>query len=205
MHRTAILFLAAVAAVAQGPGHIAILRGELSPGVSLSPDYIVELESTAGALPTHREFVSPTGAFQFKDVEQGHYRLIVRNLGGDVVKQEFVNVMDSSPLVIQLPVSKTVSPPAGAISAQHLRAEGHNNLGRRYMTSKEYAKAAEEFQKAANLSGHPKTEPNLGNPPFPQGRLPAADERRGRQEGHEDREAAAGPHASPLRAFYARG
>jgi len=97
--------------------------------------------------------------FEFRQVPCGQYLVVVHDASGIAVHQEFVSASASEqPVTIQLPRKEASRPPSGPVSATELRhpparkAVRAAQLARGFLQAGEFAKAAQQFRKAIDIS-----------------------------------------------------
>lgn len=114
---TVVSLLVAVSLYAAGRH---LLRGEVVAGGEVRlQDLAVELR-VEGEPYAERVYLTPSGAFEFRNVADGMHRLRVTNLHGETVQEEFVHVTgDPAPLTIRLR-SAGGARPGGMVSARRL-------------------------------------------------------------------------------------
>jgi tetratricopeptide (TPR) repeat protein len=134
----AALAVAATGLLAQAPSPLQIVKGQVEQegGGTRDGQLMVELADPFLQRQPKRQLVRLGGEFEFPMVESGQYELRLTNLGGDVIRREFVSIGESSGrLTIRLPQRSSSEPLHGVVSVVRLR---------RHIP----AKAAREFHRA---------------------------------------------------------
>jgi tetratricopeptide (TPR) repeat protein len=154
----AALVLLRVPGRSQGPV-VTSLRGEIHSDQVLLQGYFVELFDVLNRRAVDREFVHPDGSFAFRNVPYGDYEVRVTNSGGEVVQQQFMAINGTTPPVeLRLRHEVIQRPPSGPISLTQLKhpparkAFGAFVAAQRFSEAGQYAKAAEELEKAIRIS-----------------------------------------------------
>jgi tetratricopeptide (TPR) repeat protein len=135
------------------------LRGEIHSDQVLLQGYFVELYDVSNRREVHHEFVHPDGSFAFRNVPYGDYEIRVTNSGGEVVQQQFIAVNGATPPVeLRLRHEAVQRPPSGPVSLTQLKhpparkAYGAFVAAERLSEAGQYARAAEELEKAIRIS-----------------------------------------------------
>ena len=117
-----------------------VLRGELRD-LSGSADRLTVVVSN-GSGPSETAFVGPTGSFQFHSLALGTYQLEIRNMQGDVIKQQMVSLTGPAmDVTISLGTySKAagwVPPGEATVSVKRLRHDPNGKAEQEYLAGSE--------------------------------------------------------------------
>jgi tetratricopeptide (TPR) repeat protein len=122
-------------------------------------DYYVELVDLARHADIHRVDVQADGAFEFRSVPAGDYRLRVTDLNGDSIYEQYVVISSySGPLTIQLPEGKKPRVPGGTVSLTQLRHPPAPKAFQAVLSAQHFSetgqvdKAVVELEKAIRIS-----------------------------------------------------
>jgi tetratricopeptide (TPR) repeat protein len=158
------LFALVVLVLLRVPGHSqglveTSLKGEIQSDQVLLQGYFVELYDVSNRREVHHEFVHPDGSFAFRNVPYGDYEVRVTNSGGEVVQQQLIAVNGATPPVeLRLRRQEIPRPPSGPVSLTQLKhpptrkAYGAFVVAQRFSEAGQYARAAEELEKAIRIS-----------------------------------------------------
>jgi tetratricopeptide (TPR) repeat protein len=157
----AVLTIVGVAGPAQSQdGQLSELQIEvIGGGEGLRPTYTAELQR----LQYHQKFGSaelpPDGAWRFRDVPYGEYTLTIVDGSGAAIYEQGVSVGPrTSRMMVRLPEKDTSRTVSGTVSLLQLRNPIRKKALQFFRTSEklfdagEYEKAAEELQKAIQVS-----------------------------------------------------
>jgi len=142
----------------QGPA-LTSLRGEIKSENMLLQGYFVDLYDFNNRQNIDRTYAHYDGNFDFHNVPYGDYQLRVSNDAGEVIYQQSVTVSLVTPHVeVRLPREEIRRPPSGPVSVKQLqhpptrKAFAEFVAAQRLSESGQYAKAAEELEKAIKTS-----------------------------------------------------
>ena len=152
------LFAVAVFASPLVEAQNSLIRGELRGAPGAGDQFSVTLISGAG--PPETAYVGAGGSIQFHSIPQGTYQMEVRNMHGEVVKQQMLTVVGPSmetiiTLTSALRAPRAASPSDGAtVSLNRLRhdpdgkAEREFKIGSDLLLKKDLASARKHLVKA---------------------------------------------------------
>ena len=142
----------------QGPV-LTSLRGEIKSQDGFRRGYFVDLFDFNSRQNVDRTYVHSDGNFDFHNVPFGDYQLRVLNDAGEVVHQQFVAVsLVTPPVEVWLSRNPIQRPPSGPVSVRQLqhpptpKAIAEFVAAQRLSESGQYAKAAEQLEKAIKIS-----------------------------------------------------
>jgi tetratricopeptide (TPR) repeat protein len=150
------LLVVSVVSAAVACAENVLVRGELRDGAGPLDRYTVVLVNNQKSSDSERAFVSSAGSFQFHAVPQGNYMLEVRNMQGDVVKQQVMVVMGptmETTISLGHPAS-SVPTGSGTVSLNQLRHDPDGKAAREFAQGEEllmrndYTSARKHLMKA---------------------------------------------------------
>lgn len=153
------LLVVSLCSLAIAFGENSTVRGELRDGAEPLDRYAVYLVSSQRGSDSDRAYVSSSGSFQFRSVVPGNYMLEVRNMQGDVIRQQSITVagMAVEAFVSLGHTRPAVTPGQPSISVSQLRRDPDGRAarelaqGEEFLLRKDLSNARKHFVRALKV------------------------------------------------------